>query len=501
MKKIIYSLSILIASFGFQACNTDVDPTNAVDENVVFQNTKGAEGVLEGTWRYMWDTYNTFQNPGWTSLLLASDAMGNDVAMQPNKYGYQAHYSFTNMINNTSNTVSQVWTLGYKTIDNINIVLSKIDNVEGTISDKRRIKAQAYALRGYIYLNFASYYGFAYEKDSTALTVPIYTEPTTKETPGKPREQLKDVFHQAETDLLLAYDSIGTYSRVTKKYQIDKNVISGLLARLYLQTNRWEKAQKYANESQSAYGWMPKAEYGRGFNDLTNTEWIWGHGQTTEQSTASYSFHFKDVSSSSSYYYSFMADPYFKDNFSDYDIRKDLFEWDTKRFIGGLMYKKFLFRSNLTADIVIMRKAEQVLIEAEAYARLNNFGPAISKLNELREARLKDGFNTSVLPDLTSLTKEQLIEEILLERRKELFGEGFSLSDIIRLQKSVVRKAVPNGTILIENGNPVVLASGDSVKIQGHTVTNFPDGSAFIANSKYYIFTIPEKETTNNPNL
>lgn len=500
MKKLIYSLSILISSFGFYACNTDVDPTNGADEDVVFENTKGAEGVLEGTWRYLWDTYNTYQNPGWTSLLLASDAMGNDVAIQPNKYGYQAHYSFTNMINNTSNTVLQVWTLGYKTIDNMNIVLKKIDNVDGTDYDKKRIKAQAQALRGYIYLNFASFYGFAYEKDSLALTVPIYTEPTTKGTPGKSREQLRTVYKQAETDLLEAYNSIGNYSRADKKYQIDKNVISGLLARLYLQTNQWAKAQQYANEAQSSYGWMPKTEYSRGFNDITNAEWIWGHGQTPDQSTASYSFHFKDVSSSSSYYYSFMADPYFKDHFEDYDIRKDLFEWDTKRFIGGLMYKKFLFRSNLTGDIVIMRKAEQVLIEAEAYARLNNLNAAIAKLNELREARLKDGFDTNSLPNLASLSKDELLEEILLERRKELFGEGFSLSDLIRLQKSVERKSIPLGTNLIEDGKPVIV-DGDNVKIQGHTVTNFPDGSAFIANSSYYIFTIPEKETTNNPNL
>lgn len=499
MKKIIY-LAIFFSFLAFQACNTDVDPTNKVDEDIVFSNTKGADGALEGTWRYLWDTYNTYQNPGWTSLLLASDAMGDDVAMQPNKYGYQTHYTFTNMISSTSSTVSQVWTLGYKTIDNMNIVLSKIDNVEGTTSDKRRIKAQAYALRGYIYLNFASFYGFAYEKDSTALTVPIYTEPTTKDTPGKSREQLRNVFRQAENDLLMAYDSIGTYARGTKKYQIDKNVISGLLARLYLQTNRWDKAQKYANEAQSGYSWMSKAAYSTGFNDYTNAEWIWGHGQTTEQNTASYSFHYKDVSSSSSYYYSFMADPYFKDYFGDYDIRKDLFEWDTKRFIGGLMYKKFLFKSDLTADIVIMRKAEQVLIEAEAYARLNNLSAAISKLNDLREARLKDDFDTTSLPNLSSLTKDELIEEILLERRKELFGEGFSLSDIIRLQKSVVRKSVPNGTVLIENGKPVVI-DGDTAKVQGHTVTNFPDGSAFVANSKYYIITIPEKEATNNPNL
>lgn len=500
MKKYLYTFCIIAASIILHACNTDVDPTDGADEPAVFQNTKGADGVLEGTWRYLWDTYNSYQNPGWNSLLLTSDAMGNDVAVQPGKYGYIQHYSFTNINNTGSATVSQVWTLGYKSIDNMNSVIARVDGVSGTDADKKRIKAQAYALRGYIYLNFASYYGFSYEKDSTALTVPIYTEPSTLETVGRSREQLATVYRQAEKDLLEAYQTIGNYSRAGLKYKIDKNVIAGLLARLYLQTNRWSLAQKYAAEAHSGYAWMSKSEYGRGFNDYNNAEWIWGHGQTTEQNTASYSFHYKDVSSPASFYYSFMADPYFKENFKDYDIRTDLFEWDTERYLGGLMYKKFLFRTNMTGDIVIMRKAEQVLIEAEAYARLNNLSAAIAKLNELRTARLKDGVETSVLPDLSKLTKDQLIEEILIERRKELFGEGFSLSDIIRLQKAVERKAVPADSQLIIDGK-VFTSNGSPVSIKGHTITSFPDGSSFAPNSIYYLFSIPVSETTNNPNL
>ena len=37
-----------------------------------------------------------------------------------------------------------------------------------------------------------------------------------------------------------------------------------------------------------------------------------------------------------------------------------------------------------------------------------------------------------------------LLETIWLERRKELWGEGFSLIDIIRNQQTVVRKAYPD---------------------------------------------------------
>ena len=44
-------------------------------------------------------------------------------------------------------------------------------------------------------------------------------------------------------------------------------------------------------------------------------------------------------------------------------------------------------------------------------------------------------------------SQQDLLETIWLERRKELWGEGFSLIDIIRNQQAVVRKAYPEGPI------------------------------------------------------
>src|SRR5690606_23599014 len=101
------------------------------------------------------------------------------------------------------------------------------------------------------------------------------------------------------------------------------------------------------------------------------------HPQRPDQSTASYSFHFLDVSSSSSYYYSFRADPYFKELFEPNDIRTRLFEWDTLPGREGLLrYKKFVFRADMTGDIVLMRAAEMYLIEAEAYAETGDLSKA-----------------------------------------------------------------------------------------------------------------------------
>jgi hypothetical protein len=84
-----------------------------------------------------------------------------------------------------------------------------------------------------------------------------------------------------------------------------------------------------------------------------------------------------------------------------------------------------------------------------------------------------------------------LVEEILVERRRELWGEGFRLPDILRLQRSVVRKE----SVLKHQSN------GEELAIKGHYIRVFPDNTAFTANSLYYLFSIPVNELNNNPNL
>lgn len=487
MKKSLYIILIGLLGITFHSCDLDTSPTNAVEDDLVFSNAENAEKVLNGTWAYLMDTYSTYQNPGWNCVLRTSDAMGSDVAIITTKYGYANHYRFDNMNQTNATTVTAVWTLAYKVIDNCNNVITRIDALEGDSTLKKRVKAQAYALRGYMYLNLATFYSFSIMKDPNAPCVPIYTQPSTNTTEGKKRSTVKEVYQQTSSDLEQAYKTIGNYNRSGKKYKIDKSVICGLLARTYLQTGDWTKAAQYASEAQGSSSLMSKSDYLNGFNDNNNTEWIWGHGQTPDQSNASYCFQYIDVSSSVIYYYSFMADPYFKDFFDKNDIRYQLFEWDGKRYPGGLMYKKFKIREDLTGDIVLMRKAEMILIEAEGLAEQGKTAEAIAKLNELRMARGAD------TPDLSSLSKDKLVEEILIERRKELFGEGFSLSDILRRQKSVERKEIPSG---------MEVTVGDKiVSVKGHTVLKFPNGTDFVPNSPYYLFAIPVTESTNNPNL
>jgi hypothetical protein len=500
MKKINYILTAMASIVLFSSCSKsflEQTPTNQVPEDQVFATADNVETVLNGTWGYAMETFFTYSVPGYTSIARASDAMGDDVAVTT-KYGLRDSYTFVEMVDNTKNRVSAYWTILYKVIDNANSLIARVDDASGDQAKKARLKGQAYALRGMCYLTLASFYQFNPIVDPNAKAVPIYTEPATPNTIGKPRATIKQVYEQVIADLKAAEPLVKGYNRgdASKKYKIDYNVVEGLLARAYLQTQQWTLASEKAVEARAGYPLMPATDYLKGFSDVSNGEWIWGHPQTPNQSVASYNFHFLDVSSPGSYYYSFMADPFFKDFFDNGDVRTKLFEWDTLPSQEGfLRYKKFRFRdeSALIGDFVLMRSAEMVLIEAESFARLGDAHNAALKLNELRSARTARLYEEGT---------GSVIDTILIERRKELWGEGFSLSDIIRTNGTVVRKAFTSYT---GSDSLINVPRGDgtfkTVKAKGHRTLRFPDGTTFKAQSPYYLFAIPLSEVQNNPNL
>lgn len=499
--KIFTPLMISVVLLTFTGCKKELTtaPTNSVPESLIYGDVANIETVLNGTWAYMNDTYFTFSNPGYSTILRTSDAMGDDVAIMTNKYGYRDAYQFT--LANNQTRLNAMWTILYKVINNCNNIITKIDAATGSQQQKNQVKGQALALRANSYLTLATYYQFSYLKDPQAKVAPIYTEPTVADTDGKPKSTLEEVYKLITTDLGQAENLLAGYDRKGVKFKINLDVVHGLQARAYLNMGKWDLAAQKAGQARTGYAYMSAADYLTGFNDLGNSEWIWGHGQRPDQNTASYSFHFLDVSSPSSYYYSFMADPNFMSLFDSSDNRTKLFSWDNLEGREGyLRYAKFKFRADMTGDIVFMRSSEMVLIQAEGLARNGNLTDAAKFLNELRKARNANLF------DLSGKSSDEVINAILIERRKELWGEGFALSDILRTQQAVVRKNYvdANGqpvqvsiNTVDSKGNPVVKV----VDIKQHTTLRFPDGTAFIPNSKYYLFNVPQSELNTNPNI
>ncbi len=510
MKRIyqIKNIALLfLATTLFVSCDLDTNPTNAVEEKEVFKTASGNEKVLNGTWGYLMETFATYANPGFGAILRTNDAMGSDVVLNA-KYGFASHYAF-NALYGRGTTNTHSWNLTYKTINNTNNVLANIDQSQGDPLVKQRIKGQAFALRGYMYLHLASSYAFAINKDPKALVAPIYTQPTKSGSEPNPPATVVELYAQSISDLEQALALIPEDYKREQKFQINKDVVLGLLSRANLYSRNWEKAKKYSDDLLARNNQlMDEAEYKSGFNDVANREWIWGHSQTGDQQNASYQFNFLDVTSPVSYYFSFNADPYFRDLFDDSDYRKSMIYWAPDPGTNPVLnpnltidnvtsvwmrYAKFKFKSTNIADIVLMRTSEIYLINAEAKAQLADAAGALVSLNTLKEARrakIAEG-----------LTGTDLLDEIAIERRKELFGEGFSLTDIIRNQKSVERKKFDKEEVVYSYVDSKGVEHKKEVIANGHNVLVLPDKSSFEPNSKYYLYRVPAVEERENPNF
>ncbi len=495
----INSILLFFVTISLISCDLETNPTNAVNENEVFKTTSSTEKVLNGTWANLMESFYSFANPGFGAFLRTNDAMGSDVVVNT-RYGFRNHYAFTALYaKEATNTFS--WMLTYKTINNANAVIQNIDSALGSDDDKKRIKGQALGLRGFMYLHLASSYAFAVDKDPNALVGPIYLFPTTSETKPQSAATVLEVYRQSIADLEEALFLIPESYKRNRKDKIDVDVILGLLSRATLYAREWEKSKKYSAQLLAKNNYlMTESEYKSGFNDVANNEWIWGHAQTAEQSNASYQFHYLDTTSEESYYYSFNVDPYFKDLFDEGDYRKSMIHWapdpgknpSTETF-AWLRYAKFKFKAGLVADIVLMRTSEIYLINAEAKARLGD-ADALNVVNILLQAR---GANL-----VSEVSGDALLEQIWKERRRELFGEGFGLIDIIRNQQSVVRKAYPQD---VKVAYRFINEQGQEQEVQlipqGHRILNFPDQSPFVANSPYYLYRVPNSEELINENF
>lgn len=167
--------------------------------------------------------------------------------------------------------------------------------------------------------------------------------------------------------------------------------------------------------------------------------------------------------------------------------KPEIFVWTCSSWMreGYLGYRKFRIRADQTGDIVVMRSAEMYLIAAEALAREGQLGEAVKPLNTLRNARGLADY------DLTGKTQEQLIGDILLERRRELWGEGFGITDILRTQRAVAREALTKEEAEKKYDCWQQDGSYKEYNPEGHWFTSFPDGTRFVPNSTYYLYSIP----------
>jgi hypothetical protein len=438
-KKILY---ILIAApvLLFTACKKDyldTAPTDAYPADDVFTTVTNGWAAINGIHRSLYMQYDYQDQGGQGSMMIINDMMGDDLVMTSNgNTWFFTSYQWTMHRNSSATLLKFTYLFYYKIIANANAIINNIDYAVGSEVERKAIKGQARAYRAWAYFALVQMYGKRYDatSDNSSLGVPLVLTNTVE---GLPRASVAEVYKQINFDIDSAIINLNGFVNSRGKSHISANTAKGIKARIALAMQDWTAANQYAAEAKSGFTLMTNEAYVTGFNDLTNVEWMWGSRQIAEQTTYFYSF------------FAFMSANYGSSNIrvnpkainsalynkiTATDVRKTLWS-PTGAGIPvneGARYpyinKKFLVASTSTSigDVPLMRAAEMYLTEAEAKSRLGQDGAAADVLYTL-------AVNRDPAYVKSTATGDALLQEILTQRRVELWGEGFRFFDLKRM--------------------------------------------------------------------
>jgi hypothetical protein len=415
----------------------DPKPGDGISAPDVFATDAGVRAFLSGTYRNLRTQWGTSTDAwGIISVNLAREVRGLDVGLPLGNW-YNFDYLHDNREPSFRRT-SFTWTFFYQLINGANNLIAGVEASNLAPASKAQFLAEGRALRAWCYFELVREFAHAYSENPTGPGLPIYTVPTTPQTTGNPRESIDKVYALIVSDLEFAAANSATTRGL--KDIINKDVVNGLLARVYLEMGDNASLAKAITAAQAARASFP-LNAGQLSTAITTdfaskTEVMWGFPQSADQ-TVFYGTPSAFYGLSGTGYFNFYVDANFVATFNATDVRKAKF---VAAGTGATAFRttKFGLTTTFTDYIVMMRSPEMYLIEAEAKARLND-ATAKTVLFQVQQNRDPGAV-------ISANTGAALIDEILLEKRKELFGEiGIGFLDIKRTQKPFARS---NGHIV-----------------------------------------------------
>ncbi|GJM63256.1 RagB/SusD family nutrient uptake outer membrane protein [Persicobacter diffluens] len=423
MKKIFYIFFLTVLSLG--ACTQDFlqrEPSDAIEDDRVFGSYVTAKAALVGA-------YNQLSVYSFDGLFIPimSDIIGEDVMINSvdNWNWFVAVYQM-NVLPNYTFADSPWWT-SYKMIYDANRIIENAQSVpDATDAQRNQLEAEARVLRAYGHLKLVQMFAPAYKEDPSAMAILKADRIRGINEEPMPRATLQEIYDFMIEDLNIAsgmFESISELEDGKSVGFFTKRSAQALLARAYLNMEDWESAKNAAVEAHEGLELMTANELLGGFM-MRNRETIFTIAYTQDNNNVYLtipSFYWPVAG-----YSSMRANDDFVDLFSGQDYRSNFFlrdnEIDENRHLI-LKYGHNMVVGN--AERISIRASEMVLIEAEAEAELGNDKAAQEALH-----RIQMRANPSA--PISTATGQALIDEILVERRKELFGEGFRWNDIKR---------------------------------------------------------------------
>jgi hypothetical protein len=428
IRKIAIGLVMLMGATSCSDYLDDPKPTDVLTAVDVYNSPEGVRAYFSGIYRMFRRQYIRTDAGGVYSFYYARSMKGNDLMQRSwYKWDYQQDNREANYTR-----VNFSWQFPYDVINHTNTAIKEI-TASTSLSDvdKREFIAEAKAIRAFFY--FQLYLEF-YSKDSGLQTPPIYTEPVTVGGPMSDPAAFEQLMIDDINDAIAGLPE----DRIDKSY-INITVAQGIKARILMALNKdWDQIETAAI---AACGGDPVASldatiYSTGFDDINSNEVLWGMYQTADQTNYYYASPHVFSDFHNGPYQGMFVNKNLVESFSASDVRS---EFENFFGVGDGHWAQYVtnkFEFSFEADMHLMRTAEMLLVAAEAKWNNSDLDGAHNLLYALQVSRDENAVKSTN-------TGDDLLEEILYERRKELYSEiGVEWFDAKRLGRGIDRDAL-----------------------------------------------------------
>ena len=332
---------------------------------------------------------------------------------------------------NPSPTTSYfMWRNYYHTIYIANYVIEHRDEITHATRDEvNQLVGESYMLRAYSHFLLVSLFAEPYTHCQPAATrgVPMQLEADVNAMPAS--SSVETVYQQVLSDVAEA-EKLLTVEKWEegKNYRFNKISAQALRARTYLYMGEWEKALTAAKAVMEAHGEL---------EDMNTSKTLPNSYKSVESIVALEKF------SSNLFTVINLPNPDFINLYRTGDQRR------TKFFKRVTSSTYDLSKGGDDEFSCSFRSAEAYLTAAECAARLGNTADAIDYLKPLLQKRLNADAFTTASDLMADMTQEELTQEILDERARELAFEGHRWYDLRRTTQPALTRTYDDETFTL----------------------------------------------------
>lgn len=417
MKKYKYITAIIMLPFILSSCEKLIDvemPANQIESEAVFADAQTADAALAGVYAGLWSSSPISGDKLSVMLSLYTDDL--DFYATASTNGMMEVY--TNQLIQNNAIVYGQWSTAYQYIYSCNAIIEGCSQSLTLGEDaKKRIIGEALSLRSVLFFYLQQLFG----------DIPYPTSTDYKVNQALSKKTRDEVLQLLETDLSKSADALSDTYRNTERIYVNKKVVQLFLAKVFMLEKKYDQAESIFKTIINSGMYQIQNDLTKTFKKSgTNILWQLKPTNTSDPTKEVLAYYFDYIPP-----YNYALSNNLINIFSSSDQRKQ--NWTLPVTVAGTTWyraNKYKNHANNSDEYSIVCRIEEVyLLLSEALTQQNKISEALPYLNA---TRLRSGLTAIAEP----ISKENLLDEILGENRKEFFTEtGHRFFDLKRLNK------------------------------------------------------------------